>query len=112
MKTHQFARPPDYDEPEFERVLRAWKRILERCLDTLAAIDQKDALKWWGSPKYEVAGQRPYELPQNSHTVDKYRRHMGALHMLNDANGARRALGGRQRYVSVTQKRYPGCCRC
>jgi Orsellinic acid/F9775 biosynthesis cluster protein D len=72
VKTHQFAQPPDHDEPELERVLRAWKRILERCLDTLAAIDQKDALKWWGSPKNEVAGQRPYELPQNSHTVEKY----------------------------------------
>jgi len=44
-KTHQFARPPDSDEPELERVLRAWRRILERCLDTLAATDQKDALK-------------------------------------------------------------------
>ena len=39
VKTHQFARPPDPDEPELERVLRAWRRILERCLDTLAATD-------------------------------------------------------------------------
>jgi hypothetical protein len=35
VKTHQFARPPDPDEPELGRVLRAWRRILERCLDTL-----------------------------------------------------------------------------
>jgi hypothetical protein len=39
VKTHQFARAPDLDEPELERVLRVWKRILERCLDTLAATD-------------------------------------------------------------------------
>jgi Orsellinic acid/F9775 biosynthesis cluster protein D len=72
VKTHQFARPPDPDEPELERVLRAWRRILERCLDTLAATDQKDALKWWGSPKNEAASQRPFELPQNSQTVETY----------------------------------------
>ena len=39
VKTHQFARAPDPDEPALERVLRAWRRILERCLDTLAATD-------------------------------------------------------------------------
>ena len=72
VKTHQFARPPDPDEPDLERVLRAWRRILERCLDTLAATDQKDALKWWGSPKNEAASQRPFELPQNAQTVEKY----------------------------------------
>ena len=55
VKTHQFAHPPNPDEPELERVLRAWRRILERCLDTLAATNQKDALKWWGSPKNEAA---------------------------------------------------------
>ena len=72
VRTHQFARPPDPDEPDLERVLRAWRRILERCLDTLAATDQKDALKWWGSPKNEAASQRPFELPQNAQTVEKY----------------------------------------
>jgi hypothetical protein len=72
VKTHQFARPPDPDESKLERVLRAWRRILERCLDTLAATDQKDALKWWGSPKNEAASQRPFELPQNAQTVEKY----------------------------------------
>jgi len=45
---------------------------LERCLDTLAATDQKDALKWWASPKNEAASQRPFELPQNATTVEKY----------------------------------------
>jgi hypothetical protein len=45
VKTHQFACPPDLDEPKLERVLRAWGRILERGLNTLAAIDHKDALK-------------------------------------------------------------------
>jgi len=39
VKTYQFTREPDNDEPELSRVVRAWKRILERCLDTLAATD-------------------------------------------------------------------------
>jgi hypothetical protein len=29
-------------------------------------------VKWWGSPKNEVASQRPFELPQNSKTLEKY----------------------------------------
>ena len=72
VKTHQFARAPDLDEPELERVLRAWKHILERCLDTLAATDQKDALKWWISPKNEATSQKPFKLPQNAKSMDKY----------------------------------------
>jgi hypothetical protein len=72
VKTSQFARKPDPDEPELDRVLRAWSRILERCLNTLAATDQKDALKWWESPKNEAASQRPFELPQNAKSMEKY----------------------------------------
>jgi hypothetical protein len=72
VKTHQFARAPDPDVPKLQRALRAWKRILERCLDTLAATDQKDALKWWASPKSEAVSQRPFELPENAKSVDKY----------------------------------------
>src|SRR5450432_2074139 len=72
VKTFQFTRKPDPDEPELDRVLRAWRRILERCLNTLAAADQKDALKWWESPKNKAASQRPFELPQNSKSMDKY----------------------------------------
>ena len=74
VKTHQFTREPDPDEPKLERVLRAWSRILDRCLDTLAATDQKDALKWWASPKNEAASQRPFELPQNAKSMEKYSR--------------------------------------
>ena len=74
VKTFKFTRKPDPDEPELDRVLRAWSRILERCLNTLAATDQKDALKWWESPKNEAASQRPFELPQNSKSMDKYGR--------------------------------------
>ena len=62
VKAAAFAHEPQPDEPELGRVVRAWKRILERCLDTLASIDQKDTLKWWGSPKQEAASQRPFEL--------------------------------------------------
>lgn len=72
IKTYEFARAPDPDEPELERVVGAWRRILERCLDTLVATDQKDALKWWASPKNEALSQRPFELPQTSKSVDKY----------------------------------------
>ena len=39
IKTAEFAREPDADETELNRLLRAWNHILERCLDTLAAID-------------------------------------------------------------------------
>jgi hypothetical protein len=46
VKTFHFTRMPDPDEPGLERLLRKWKGILERCLDTLDATDYKDALKW------------------------------------------------------------------
>ena len=72
VKTFHYTRMPDLDEPQLERLLRAWNRILERCLNTLEATDHKDALKWWASPKNEVADQRPFELPQNAKSVDKY----------------------------------------
>ena len=71
-KTSEYLREPDANEVELERVLQAWNRIFERGLNTLAAIDHKDVLKWWGSPKNEVASQRPFELPQNKQTTAKY----------------------------------------
>ena len=71
VKTHEFVRMPDPEEPKLERLLGAWSRILNRCLDTLAATDHKDTLKWWASPKNEVASQIPFELHQNSQSVDK-----------------------------------------
>jgi hypothetical protein len=46
VKTFQFTCKPDPDESELDCVLRAWSHILERCLNTLAATDQKDTLKW------------------------------------------------------------------
>jgi len=76
IKTFHYTRDPDSDDRENEskldRVVRAWKRILERCLDTLAAADQKDVLKWWKSPKNEAADQHPFELPQNTKSMEKY----------------------------------------
>jgi hypothetical protein len=72
VKTFHFTRMPDTEEPELKRLLRAWKRILERCLDSLEATDHKDALKWWASPKNEAASQRPFELPQNAKSIEKY----------------------------------------
>ncbi|OAF54217.1 hypothetical protein VC83_09543 [Pseudogymnoascus destructans] len=74
VETSRFARMPDPEEPKLERLLRAWKRIMERCLDTLEDIDHKDVLKWWASPKNEAASQRPFELPQSTKSMDKYSR--------------------------------------
>jgi hypothetical protein len=74
-QTYHFVREPDENEPELRRLMCAWKRILERGLNTLAMTDQKDALKWWASPKNECASQRPYELPQNAKTLEKYSRY-------------------------------------
>ena len=71
VKTHAFARKPDPDEPRLVRLLEAWGRILNRCLDTLAATDHKDTLKWWASPKNEAASQFPFELHQNTQSVNK-----------------------------------------
>ena len=71
-KTHDFTREPDPEEEGLVRMLVAWGRILERCLDTLEGTDHKDALKWWASPKNEAASQRPFELPQNAKSIDKY----------------------------------------
>jgi hypothetical protein len=39
--TAKLAREPDLDEPGLERVLRAWRRILDCCLDTLAAKNRR-----------------------------------------------------------------------
>jgi hypothetical protein len=72
VKTFDFTRKPDPNEPRLGRLLRAWKGIFERCLDTLEATDHKDALKWWSSPKNEAASQRPFELPQNAKSIEKY----------------------------------------
>jgi hypothetical protein len=55
VQTAQFAHAARPEEPRLDWVLRAWSRILDRCLDTLAATDQKDALEWWASPKNEAA---------------------------------------------------------
>ena len=54
VKTFQFTRKPDPNEPKLDHVLRAWSHILEQCLNTLATNDQKDTLKWWESPKNEA----------------------------------------------------------
>lgn len=74
LATHQFTRMPDPEETQLSRILGVWEQILTRCLDTLAAVDHKDTLKWWASPQNEAASQRPFELPQNSQTLDKYSR--------------------------------------
>ena len=55
VKTYEFTRLPDVEETQLIRVLEAWDRIFTRCLDTLEAVDHKDVLKWWQSPKNEVA---------------------------------------------------------
>ena len=74
VKTYEFTRPPDVEETQLIRVLEAWDRIFTRCLDTLEAVDHKDVLKWWQSPKNEVTSQHPFELPQNNCNLIKYSR--------------------------------------
>ena len=72
VQTYRFRREPDPDEPELERLLVCWTRIFNRCLDTLAATDNPDVLKWIASPKNEAMTKRPFQLPQNAQTVSKY----------------------------------------
>ncbi|OAF55127.1 hypothetical protein VC83_08395 [Pseudogymnoascus destructans] len=71
IQTYKYAREPEEKETKLQRLLRAWDRILERCLDTLANMDHKDVLKWWASPKNEVASQHPFELHQSVQSVHK-----------------------------------------
>jgi superfamily II DNA helicase RecQ len=70
--TAHFVRMPDPEEWQLIQVLGSWNRILERCLNSLEVMDHKDVLKWWASPKNEVASQNPFEKPQNQQTLDKY----------------------------------------
>ena len=74
LKTYEFLQYPGLEETELHRLLLAWDRIRERALDTLESVDHKDALKWWVSPKNEVASQHPFELPDKSSTLTKYSR--------------------------------------
>ncbi|KAH6665588.1 hypothetical protein B0J14DRAFT_606425 [Halenospora varia] len=53
IKTYRFTRKADPDKPELARVCR-------------------DMLKWWKSPKNEVADQHPFKLPQNANIITKY----------------------------------------
>jgi hypothetical protein len=45
VRTYAFLREPHHDEIKLHRAIRAWKRICERCLDTLEATDHKDVVK-------------------------------------------------------------------
>lgn len=74
LQTYDFLRFPGPEETRLRHLLRAWNLIKTRALDTLEDVDHKDTLKWWVSPKNEVASQHPFELPQSSRTLDKYSR--------------------------------------
>ncbi|KFZ04594.1 hypothetical protein V502_10033, partial [Pseudogymnoascus sp. VKM F-4520 (FW-2644)] len=71
-KTYSFVRKPDTAEFELERVLQAWDRIVNRCLDTLGDVDNIDVLKWLQSPRQEEPASRPFRLPQSGYTLVKY----------------------------------------
>ena len=45
VETYHFVREPDLEEVELQEVVRAWRVVKERCLDTLEATDHKDVLK-------------------------------------------------------------------
>ena len=72
VQTYRFLRKPDADEPQLERLLVCWTRIFNRCLDTLAATDNPDVLKWIASPKNESMSKRLFQLLQNAQTISKY----------------------------------------
>lgn len=74
LQTYKFLRYPEAEDKRLRRLLRAWDVVRARALDTLEDVDHKDALKWWVSPKNEVASQNPFELPQNAKTLDQYSR--------------------------------------
>ena len=78
LQTYEFLRYPGPAESELGRLLRAWDIIKARALDTLEDVDHKDALKWWVSPKNEVASQHPFELPQSSSAPRKVQPDVGA----------------------------------
>ena len=59
----------------------------------MAVADRKDALKWWASPKNEAASQRPFELSQNTKSIEQYSTVWERSHMLHDADSAHQALG-------------------
>src|SRR5271156_1463625 len=68
--TAAFTATATATEPELERVLQSWERILQRSLTTLKAVSNyKDILKWWASPDPKAVCQQPFELPQNHKTT-------------------------------------------
>lgn len=74
LRTYEFVRYPEPEDRRLHRLLYAWDMVRARALDTLEDVDHKDALKWWVSPKNEMACQNPFELPQSAKTLDKYSR--------------------------------------
>ena len=65
VTTAAFTATATATEPDLVRVLQSWERILQQSLNTHRAVSNyKDILKWWASPKNEVASQRPFELPE------------------------------------------------
>lgn len=72
LQTYEFLRYPESKDTKLHRLLHAWDVVRARALDTLENVDHKDALKWWVSPKNEVASQNPFELPQSARTLDQY----------------------------------------
>jgi hypothetical protein len=81
VSVHEFVRMPanqesDDDDKKCVRLLRAWNQLLNRCIASLNSTTHIDALKWIGTPKGDATtpAQRPWGLPQNSTTLDKYSR--------------------------------------
>jgi hypothetical protein len=72
VATAVFATTATATEPEFERLLQSWERILQRTLETQKAVSGfKDILKWWASPKLEEVCQKPFEVPEPK-SIRKY----------------------------------------
>ena len=70
--TTAFTATASATEPALTQAIQSWERILQRSLTTLMAVgNYKDILKWWASPKNEVASQQPFERPELK-TITRY----------------------------------------
>ena len=65
-----FAATATITKLELALLLQSWECILQHSLNMHAAISNyKDILKWWASPKNEMASQRPFKLPEKKSII-------------------------------------------
>jgi hypothetical protein len=72
MTTAKYAREPDADETDLSRLITVWGAYCGAVLGYAGRDRPEGRAQVVASPKNEVASQRPFELPQSSHTIVKY----------------------------------------